>query len=159
MINLSTTHEWHLVTIDDPAFLRGKSIFDMLKFLSQHGKFKYVILNDIVGTSQNGLMAILQEKENSVLKLNDFLNVVCDVRQFEWGDFFLFKEYPQDWVDATTGDYYPPIIEKTDTTVRAIDNQYIYIYTPHQSIADVVLDKYEIESIKTSPLNALDFPY
>jgi len=160
MINLpSSDLDWHLVIINDPAFLPGKSIFNVIQILLRCYKFRFVILNDIEGSAQNGLISILKKKENTVLKLDDFLTIVCEVKQFDWGDFFLFKEYPKGWNNPPEGGSYPQIIVKTDTTVRAIDDQYIYIYTRHQVIVDAFIKEYKIESIKTSPLNAMEYPY
>ena len=35
---------------------------------------------------------------------------------------------------------------------------YIYIYTPHHFIVELIKEKYEIESIKTDFLENLDYP-
>lgn len=157
-MNSSPNLNWYLVIIDDPEFLRGQSIFEILKFLSNIDKFKFTILYDIFGFAQNGLMINLQEKENTVISLQEFLNVVCKVRQFEWGDFFLFKRKPIGW-DNPDDRFYPNLVAQTDTTVRAVDNQYIYIYTPSNEIVDRIKEKYKIESITYNILTELDYPY
>ncbi len=150
--------KWHQIIIDDPGCLPGKIIFDVIHYLLKFVHFKYVILNDIVGAAQNGLMPLLWDMENSAIELDDFLNIVCNVQQFDFGDFFLFKEYPATWdnPEITT---YPYLIAQTDTTVRAIDDQYVYIYTPFKTIADgLELTNYKIESIKTNFLDQLEYP-
>ncbi len=156
--SLSQKSNWNLITIDDPAFLQGQSIFDVLQLLLTCHKFKYVILYDIMGFAQNSLMAILKNKEDVVLRLEEIMESISDVRQFEWGDFFLFEEYPTKW-DNPQDRLYPHLVEQSDTTVRAVDNQYIYIYTQSKVIVDALKKKYEVESIITMPLALLDYPY
>ncbi len=154
----SVNSKWNLIIIDDPAFLQGKSIFDILNLLISLDKFKFVILYDILGFAQNGLMATLSQKENTAIEVNTFLDVVCNVKQFEWGDFFLFKEYPRKWNNSQDR-FYPNLIAQTDATVRAVDNQYIHIYTPDQLIMDGIIKNHKVEEIKKDLLEKLDHPY
>ncbi|MBA3603240.1 MAG: hypothetical protein H0W50_06295 [Parachlamydiaceae bacterium] len=147
---------WHQIIIDDPACLPGKIIYDVIQVLLCKIEFKYVVLDDIEGAAQKGLIPILRGMENSVLELDEFMSIVREVQQFDFGDFFLFKEYPKKWSNGTS---YPHAIAQTDTTVRAIDDQYVYIYTPYQEIVDVITStEYKIESIKTDTLEKLEYP-
>ena len=86
------------------------------------------------------------------------MKVLPDIRQFEWGDFFLFKDYPKNWNNSNDIPY-PKVIIQTDTTIRAVDNQYIYIYTPFIEIIQIIKENCQIESEKTDSLENLDFPY
>ena len=54
---------------------------------------------------------------------------------------------------------YPNLISQTDTTVRAVDDQYIYIYTPHEKVVNLIQEKHTVDSIKTGSLDELDYPY
>lgn len=146
---------WHLLIIDDQNFLPGKSIYDVLQLLANVIKFNFVILNDINGANISSLI----EKENTVTSLEEILNAICEVKQFDWGDFFLFKDYPINWQTFGNINDYPKLIAQTDTTVRAVDDQYIYVYTPYQEIVEVLKENYVIESIKKDLLNNLDYPY
>lgn len=95
--------------------------------------FKFDILNDIQGSSKKGkggLIGYLQEKEDTVFQIDDLLKIICDVVQFDWGDFFLFKEYSKHWEKPEGVTLYPNLIVQTETTVRAVDNQYIYTFIP-----------------------------
>jgi hypothetical protein len=148
---------WTLIRIEDPAFLPGKSFFDILIFLLEIVNFKFVILDDIEGCGKKYLLALLQEKEDTVMDIKYFLKILDDVEHFEWGDFFLFKEYPNHW-DNPKGKFYRHTIAQTDTTVRAVDSTDIYIYTPYQEIVKVIKERYLIKSIKTDILDNLDYP-
>jgi hypothetical protein len=157
-MSFNSDENWFLVIIDDPALLPGKSIFDVINHIRHCIEFKFVILNDIEGAGQNWLIPILHEKENMVLEIDQFLEIVCKVEQFDWGDFFLFKNYPTNW-DSPKGKSYPYLIAQTDTTLRAVDDQYIYVYTKNQKIVDVLKKEYKIESVKTGSLGHLEYPY
>ncbi len=148
---------WTLCTIDDPNFLPGKSIYDMIEVCLKGEDFHYIILNQIYGISE--AIANLEKQENKVLKIQDIKSNLCEVKQFDWGDFFLFSKYPENWVCPTEIIYYPDLIAKTDTAIRAIDDQYIYVYTPYENIVSEIKNKYQVESIKTDILENLDYPY
>ncbi|HEV8051906.1 MAG TPA: hypothetical protein VGP47_05380 [Parachlamydiaceae bacterium] len=147
---------WQLIVIDDdPKLLPGKSIFDLLQLLLKRVEFKYVILNDIEGIAEGAVF--LKDKEGEVLEVDYLLKNICNIVQFEWGDFFLFTEYPSNWKSENFD--YPDLIKQTDTTVRAVDNQYMYIYTPYEDVLDIVKEGYTIESVKSDTLENLDYPY
>lgn len=152
-------NKWNLITIDDPALMPGKTVKDLITLIRRNIPYEFVILNDIVGAGKNGLIKTYQENENTVILLNqEFLDTLCEVSCFEWGDFFLFLSNPGDWeIDSPA--YYPNIIKFTDTTIRAIDNQYLYIYTPYQEIVDLIKQNYNIESHKIDFLENLEYPY
>lgn len=156
------TANWYLVTIDDPDFVIGESIYKILSVILKKIEFKYVILEDIIGSPKVpeylGLISDLQEQMDTPLVLKDFLPILNVVKQFDWGDFFLFKEFPKNWNPSENYDY-PYVIAQSNTTVRAIDNQYIYVYTPYEELVDWIKSKYEIESLKSGSLEELDYPY
>lgn len=116
-----------------------------------------MILGDLNGVG----ISTLIEKENSIIDIDFLLNELPKVKQFDWADFFLFKDYPQEWKTNTDLPYteYPPLIDQTDTTIRAVDDQYIYIYTYIDEIVNIIKKNYEIESIKMSSLDNLEYPY
>lgn len=158
MNDIIKNSKWYLMTIDDPLGLPGESILNVLNLLTIPLKLKYVIINDINGAAENGLIHSLQNKENIILELEEILNVLKKVNQFDWGDFFLFCQKPMNWDNPN--DYnYPKLISQTDTTVRAVDDQYIYIYTSHQKVVNLIKEKYTIENVKTGSLDELDYPY
>lgn len=149
-------NDWKLATIDDnPQLLAGKSIFDLIQHLQKQVEFKYVILNDIEGVAEGAVF--LREKVGEVLEIAFLLKNMCNVIQFEWGDFFLFIDYPFNWKSENLD--YPDLIKQTDSTVRAVDNQYMYVYTPYQKVIDSLKMNYKIESVKSDKLENLDYPY
>ena len=151
--------EWTLITIDDPTFLSSESLIHIFTLLKKKIEFKFVIINDINGTGKDWVISSLQKKENNtVFEIKEFLNILEDIKQLEWGDFFLFQEFPN-WEKSEEITYYPRLIAQTDTTIRAVDNQYIYVYTPCQEIVKIVKENYEIESLKIGLLENLDYPY
>lgn len=71
--------------------------------------------------------------------------------------FFLFFQAPLEWdIEQYTG--YPSIIVHADTTIRVIDNQYLYIYTPIKEIADLIVSSYVIESYQFDDLTKNVYP-
>ena len=129
--------KWYLITIEDPAFLPGISISNIIQLFLKNIEFKFVILNDLNGAGISSLLEI----ENEIIKIEDLLKIINQVIQFDWGDFFLFKEYPQNWKNLRKIPYYPNLVIQTDTTIRAVDDQYIYVYTPYDVIVNLQLKK------------------
>jgi hypothetical protein len=150
---VSEKSNWNLIIIKDPNFLPGKSLYDVIKHCLNVVEFKFVVLDYIYGA----LTAALAEQEDQILFLGDVLEKLSDVVQFDWGDFFLFKEYPKDWSNPK-GELYPFVVVQSDTTVRAVDDQYIYIYTPYQEVVDMIRSNYIVEEIKSGALDQLDYP-
>lgn len=145
---------WYLVTIIDPEGLPGKNINNIIQVLMEKIRFKNVILSEIEGAG----IYNLSKQENQILDINIFLNMLSDVKQFDWGDFYLFQDYPHHW-DYTNGLNYPQIISQTDTTIRAIDDTYIYIYTPYIDLVNVLKDKFTIENMYFKPLEQMPYPF
>lgn len=151
-------NKWNFLIIKDPHFLTGKSVLSLFETVTQIVNFEYIVINDINGSGKDWLISSLQDKENSIMPISDFLKTLPDINQFDWGDFFLFREYPEKWNNPH--DYnYSTLVEQSDTTIRAVDNQYFYIYTPYQEIKEVLGQKLLIESEKIDLLEKLDYPY
>lgn len=149
--------DWYLIIIDDPRMLSGESIKDMLQLLLSVIEFKYAVLDYIDGSGKNGVVFSLQEKKDYILEIEKVLAYLFDIKQLDWGDFFLFKEYPKNW-NNPKGEFYPYVISQTNTTVRAVDNQYFYVYTPCEEIVEIIKQNYEIESITFDSLENLAYP-
>lgn len=154
--NLFFDLNWFLITIDD-EYLTGISIFKMLKFIQVSEKVNYVIFDDILGFSEAGIIGSLREDIGEIYEIDKFLEIILKIEHFEWGDFFLFEEYPKGW-DSAEVNSLPVKIARTDFTLRAVDDQYMYIYTKRRNFIDMVEQKYEIESVKQDLLDRLDFP-
>jgi len=151
-------NKWSLIIIDDaPNFLQGKSLCEILKLLSTTAKFNFVVWNHIDGSGADWLISALQIQSNKIMKIDEFLKIISDIKQIDWGDFFLFKDYPNFWRNPK-GELYPYVIAQPETTVRAVDNQYFYIYTRYQEVVNVIQNHYKIESIKIGSLEELDYP-
>lgn len=150
-------NNWYLVTLEDKDALPGKSFFKIIQLILKVVNFKFVIIDDIEGAGEDWLVYSLQEKENTIMEIDDFLKVLCGVTQFDWGDFFLFKEYPSSWNNSEE-EFYPNVISQTDTTIRAIDDTYIYIYTKYKEIVDLIKNNYVIESVSLDSLDRLEYP-
>ena len=99
----------------------------------------------------------LLENQQKIIKVKDLLKMLPEVIQFDWGDFFLFKYYPEHWENSSRK-FYRDRIVLTDTTIRAVDDQYIYVYTPYKQIVNLINENYTIESIKIDSLDKLDYP-
>lgn len=156
--DLTPSAKWHLITIDDPNFLPGKNIIQLLKLMRTLIPIQYVILDDVEGSGSDGLINSLQNLENTPLKLDTLLEKLIGVNQFEWCDFFLFIENPLTWHNSPDYDY-PNLINQSDITIRAIDGQYMYLYTPLSVMESLIKEKYTLESFSTDFLENLDYPY
>src|ERR1700733_4403916 len=131
-------NEWFLVSIEDPFAVAGTSILKVITLVNQIVNFNFFIVDDILGfNSKDWIIFNLRKKMNHIMKMRRLDNILPFVTQFEWGDFFLFKEYPTNWVYSQEYDY-PQLISQTDTTIRAIDNTYIYVYTPSEQIVKIL---------------------
>ena len=146
--SIELLQKWYLVTIDDPELLTGKSLYNLTKIVLEVINFKFVTLDYIDGSGiKRGLIYSLQQQKDRVYTIEEFLQILLDANQFDFGDFFFFKEFPSKWDNSSEDLRYPDLISQTDTTIRAIDNQYMYIYTPHKTIISAIEKKYIIESI------------
>lgn len=151
-------NKWYQVIIPDEAALPGTSILELLKCIMKVEHFEFVILDEIVGAGKNWLMRILKNHQQNVMRVKDLMFTLPDVQQFEWGDFFLFKEYPELW-DEPEKTKYPYLINQTDTTISADDYFYMVVYTPHDSVINNInKKKYEIRAVKNNFLKNLDYP-
>lgn len=153
---LKPSSDWKQISIEDPLGLPGASICNVIKIIATLLDIKYVLLSDLSGPGT----IIFENKLGSntqVIEINDFLKKVVDVVQFDWGNFFLFKIYPEKWKTYVISKYEDAIIQ-TDTTVRAIDDTYIYIYTPYDEVVSLIEKKYSIETLKAGQPKDLDFP-
>ena len=150
---INTNSQWTLITIVDPECLPGKSILNMIELLLTCINFKFTIVDALYGAG----ISNLEKMENQILFTKDLLEMLPEVKQFDWGDFFLFKEEPIEWKNSKKEPYHNIIIQ-TDTTVRAVDDGYIYVYTKYKSIIDLIKNNYEIEGLKCDSLDNLDFP-
>lgn len=116
---------------------------------------QFVVLSDLEGA---GITNLIKDDEILVIHIDEFLKRICTVEQFDWGDFFLFNFFPSNWKTFKTRSY-PEIISLTETTIRAIDDSYIYIYTPHDEIIKLIKDNYSLQEIKKGSLEILDYPF
>ena len=121
----STLNKWYLLSIEDKKGLPGNSILEILQHVLHVIQFKYVIIEYLSGAVINSLI----QYENQPMELEIILDLLPNVKQFDWGDFFLFREYPMSWENNKKTPYHK-VISQTETTIRAIDDTYIYIYLP-----------------------------
>lgn len=147
---------WYLLTIDDPTFLSSNAVAEAINELTKILTLKFAIIDDIEGHS-TGISPLVQI-EKMILSINELLLMIRKVENFEWGDFFLFKEKPVNW-DCPEKCNYPYLVAQTNTTLRAVDNQFIYIYTPHIEVVEGIKNKYNLESFTQDCLEYLEYPY
>lgn len=155
MNDSNTRSLWNMIIIEDPEGLPGKTLNNVLDLIQSIVCFKYVILNDINGA----FVAPLVKQEGKIIEFQKISKIIKEVKQFDWGDFFLFKKYPDHWEKITKYFEYPEYILKSDTTVRAIDDTYVYIYTPYNEVVGLLQNHFIIETTKTDLLENLEYPY
>lgn len=147
--------DWYLITIYDQDCIPGKSVFKLINLINQLLRIEFVYLADLEGA---GVFDLINEDQIRVMPIDLFLEKVSNVRQFDWGDFFLFKSFPDNW-QTFEAKFYPDIISFTETTIRAIDDSYLYIYTPYADLVNLIKSHYFFEEIKKEKLTNLDYPY
>ena len=106
---------------------------------------------------QGAIPEQLFEMECKIKPLSEVLHLFLEADQICFGEFFLFKEYPQNWINRE-GDKSHFLIAQTTTTVRAFDQTSIYIYTPYQEVFKFLLEKYPIESHQFDYLENYVYP-
>ncbi len=102
-------------------------------------------------------MSYLQESENEIRTIEEFLTILSNINHLEWGDFFLFENYPHNW-KSTKEMKYPQLISQTDTTYRVVDDEYFYIYTKKKDLIENIIIEYEVETIQVDNIHNLPFP-
>lgn len=159
MLN-SRSEKWYLAVIDDPEFLPGRSFKKLLMLLQQKFGFRYIASLEFNGKGKNWLFSDVIQliEEGKIFTFEEMYSILDDVVQFDWVDFFLFIEYPINW-NITDDDKYPDIVSKTDTFIRGVDDQYMYIYTPRMDIVDVITDNYLIEPLIYKELDQHVYPF
>lgn len=153
---LKEDKQWSLVVVVDPEFLPGKSIYDMIMVISKAVSFQFIVLGDIEGICKNWEIYNLKKKENEIQELSHIFKCMLKVLQFDWGNFYLFQDKPEHW--KYEGLMPEELMIQSDTTVRAVDDTYIYVYTPYESIVNAIQESYVVESIKCDDLEKLDYP-
>lgn len=153
--DINANSQWYLITICDPLFLPGKSIFNITNLILKALTVRFVLMSDLQGA---GVSHLIKDTDPPFLPIDEFLTRVGFVDQFDWGDFFLFSDCPKEW-QIFDKKPYPEIIAHTETTIRAIDDSYIYVYTPKFEIAQLIKENYIIEKIVQENLVNLEYPF
>lgn len=155
---------WHLIVLEDPPeYLNGFSTTKLLKLLEDNFNYKYIILHEFEGAGKPGVFKETRKKIESftVFTFAEVYEILKDVQQFDWVDFFLFFDFPKDWEYAVDFSYYP-LLSQSDGLVRGVDNRYLYIYTPNKNVIDLVQKEYPPSAIiekETNELQNLTVPY
>lgn len=150
MLNIVSSNDWsqkwYLITIKDPLYLSGESFYNLTNTMLGVLSLKYVILDRIQGAGKgNDLIYKLQKQRDKIHSIDAFLDMLLKIEQFEWGDFYFFSEFPSKWSNPEKTPYFY-VITQSNITVRAVDNQYMYIYTLHSDLIVILEKKYLIES-------------
>ncbi|MGK5595743.1 MAG: hypothetical protein ACSNEK_10365 [Parachlamydiaceae bacterium] len=163
---MKTNLKWHLLVLEIADELTGDALLHVLNLLMQIENYQYAILNDMFGAPKKGrgpTVFHLQTLQNQILPIEKILKALPNIQQLEWGDFFFFEHYPNNWPGVEQGSYYPPLIKESVTTLRVVDQTYIYIYTTSLNVIKLIQEDnspdYIIESIETDVLENLSYPY
>ena len=152
-------NKWNLIVIPLSDAVSGKGMYDLINTMLEVKKFKYMVLDDIEGVATDKyLIRILRNQQYTPWRLKDLMPAIKDVDAFEWGSFFLFEDYPDKW-DHSDHFFEPYLVGQTDSTIRAMDGNYAYIYTPYDSMVEIIKKNYETEEVKIDFLENLDYPF
>jgi len=152
---------WHLIALH--VSLNGHSFKKILNILENDFNYKYITINDFEGSGRYGLFYDTREVSftGKVFSFNEIYAILEEVTFFDWVDFFLFQEYPDDWRFPEDYDYIP-LIADSDGLVRGVDSGYIYVYTPREDVIETVKKNYtaeQIDIIETKELKDFYVPY
>jgi hypothetical protein len=141
---------WNLSIVSDPGCLSGKSVKAFFEALVNETEFKWVFVKDVIGAF-SGL-----QKMEQTLKWKEFIKLVEDAVQYDWGFMFLFEKEPL--LDVSTlSDR--ELIVRSRATVRLVDDTYFYTYTQDQEISNGLLRRFPGSHFQSEPLTELPIPY
>lgn len=146
--------KWFLIVVIESLDLPGASLFRLIMDLLAIRRFNFVVVDDIIGAGVQELV----EMEKIIFGLSQLLMILPSVVQFDWGDFYIFENQPKDFI-LNTELKYPEIISQTDTTIRAVDDQFFYVYTPFEDVVDLIKLKYDVDFIHHDTLDNLEYPF
>lgn len=144
--------DWTQIVIRDPQALPGKSIYDLIDIISRAKKISHVIVYNLEGA---GTILLPKDLNTPVLSLDEFMKRVSLVTQFDWGDFFLFNHDPS--CESYSDKGFEEIIPCTETTVKAVDDTYLYVYTSKPEIISAIQDKYSFKSMQTGDKSEVSY--
>lgn len=150
--------KWNQVVIPTSDVLTGKGMLDLINITLQAKKFKYIIIVQMEAQGEVYLMRILRNLQYTPIRIKDFASTLQDIECFEWGSFYLFEDYPDKWDDPDHS-FYPYVVEQTDSTIRAVDGSYAILYTPYDSVVEIIKKNYAVSEIKTDHLENLEYPF
>lgn len=154
---------WHLLVIfDSENSLWGEIMLKPLSILNEFFGYKYVILFDFEGAGKYGLFLETREliQEGKVFTFQEIVEILKNVTDFDWADFYLFKEYPSDWIPEFNWDE-TSMAKFSDGLVRAVDSSYIYVYTPNLEVIEKLKASYDPSSFikeKSGFFDELPYP-
>ena len=147
---------WTMISLADPASLPGTSIMKVMTSFLDIWPVHYVFLDYVEGA---GIYDMFHDREFPILAVSKFLKYLPQVIQFDWGDFYFFKTRDMDEEKILNLEPYEKIA-LSETTLRAVDDGYIYVYTPYKEVAERVKTcGFKIDSIKEGELTSLDYPF
>lgn len=146
--------KWYLLIIYDSEDIRwGELMLKPLLILNEYFGYNHVVLDEFEGAGKYGLFhetrGLIQE--GKVFSFQEIREILKDVTAFDWADFYLFKEYPSDWIPEFNWDS-TSMATFSDGLVRAVDSGYIYVYTTDINVIEQLKslygpsDKLEVES-------------
>ena len=140
----------YLITIEDPEFLLAKIIKDVLNHMLEVIDFKYIVFADVFCCSPipNAVHNMI-EQEGEIQLLKNFVKNLDNYESFESGDFYLFLENPFNLSAEMRPGY---LMYQAETTITALDDHYIYIYTLYPQIVAQIQKKYSIESLSVGTI-------
>ena len=173
------TDMWQLV-VKDPMLLSGASVAGTLRTLAALTKADIAVIDEVEGGG-NGRLQLMSAKL-IICTIREALEMVERMTQFDWGDFYMFRNRgaaralapntsyvpPPPGIGGMSGDsggWSPPKesvasrVAKSLVTLRCVDNTYFYIYGSSPSLCDALRSALDISEEKVGEMDDLDYPY
>lgn len=149
---------WFVASWEDPDFLSGQSVANILSELQQILQCRSIIVSGFEGKGE-GVIDLPREDDSSRLFLPDqLLQVLAEIRQIEWCDFFFVDEETERIVLSLSVSPYQVVLPKTSCTLRAVDGHLFMVYTRDKSLVNALAVKRPGVELEEGLLQNLSFP-
>ena len=118
------SNTWYEIIIEDELELSGFSVFNILSILFEIDRNFEILVCNLEGAN---VESIVNNKKYVSEELPSLLGAVKSASQFDWCDFFCYKENSVLSENVSYREY-PLLIEKSIFTLRCVDNCYFYLY-------------------------------
>ena len=117
----------HEIVIEDPLHLSGRSTHDFVESVLALSSLNWVYFRGL-----DGAFCGLAEPETNILPVRDFLPLLVDATQYDWGYLF-FSDLPIRYDPESLTD--AELLFRSDLSIFLVDDSYFFVYTDDEDVA------------------------